>query len=99
MTVMPSGQPNMGPQLAQWFAFGVLVSIFAAYAAGSAVGPGGSPMEVLRFAGCMAFACYAVGAIPASIWYRKSWATTLRTVFDGLLYGLATGGVFAWLWP
>lgn len=99
MTVLPSGQPNMGPQLGQWFLFGALVSLVAAYIAGRALSAGAESGEVVRFAGTTAFLCYSMAYIPASIWYRKSWATTFRNMLDGLVYGLATGGVFAWLWP
>jgi hypothetical protein len=99
MTVLPNGQWAMGAQLTQWFLFSALVSVFAAYIAGRAVAPGGSYLEVFRFAGCTAFAGYALGAIPASIWYKKNWGTTLKSTFDGLVYGLLTGGTFGWLWP
>ena len=40
MTVMRSGPPAMGAQLAQWFVYCVVVGIFAAYIAGRALGPG-----------------------------------------------------------
>ncbi len=99
MTVLPNGQWAMGSQLTQWFFFSALVSVFAAYIAGRAFHPGDTYLDVFRFAGCTAFVSYALGAIPPSIWYKKSWATTLRTVFDGLVYGLLTGGTFGWLWP
>ncbi len=99
MTVLPNGQWAMGAQLTQWFFFSALVSVFAAYIAGRAVGPGAHYLEVFRFAGCTAFASYALGTIPASIWYKKNWGTTLKSTFDGLVYGLLTGGTFGWLWP
>jgi hypothetical protein len=34
-----------------------------------------------------------------SIWYSQSWSTTLKSMFDGLVYALLTAGVFGWLWP
>ena len=34
-----------------------------------------------------------------SIWYRRSWVTTLKSMIDGLLYALLTAGTFGWLWP
>jgi len=34
-----------------------------------------------------------------SIWYRRSWSTTLKATLDGVIYGLLTGGAFGWLWP
>ena len=37
--------------------------------------------------------------IPDSIWYKRSWSTTWKSMFDALVYGLFTGGVFGWLWP
>ena len=45
------------------------------------------------------FVAYGFGCIPDSIWYKRNWGTTWRAVFDALLYGLFTGGVFGWLWP
>jgi hypothetical protein len=34
-----------------------------------------------------------------SIWYRRSWATTLKSMFDSVIFGLVTGAAFAYLWP
>ena len=99
ITVLPNGNPGMGAQLGQWFLFSVLVSIVAAYIAGRALPAGAEYLDVHRFAGTTAFACYSMAYIPASIWYRKNWGTTLRNMLDGLIYGLFTGGMFGWLWP
>jgi hypothetical protein len=99
MTIMPSGHWNMGPQLAQWFIFSVVVSLFAAYLTSRAV-PAGSPyLEVSRFASTVAFVGYVLGQWPQTIWYRRSVVTTLKGTFDGLIYGFITGGFFGWLWP
>ena len=99
MTVFPTGQWSMGPQLAQWFVFIVVVSIFAAYVAGRTLAPATPYITVFRIAGTVTFASYALGAVPTSIWYKRKWSTTFKTLFDGLLYGLLTGGAFGWLWP
>jgi hypothetical protein len=98
-TVMPSGAWGMGSQLAQWFVYSVLVSALAAYVAGRAVGPGADYLSVFRFAGTTAFAAYSMSLPQTSIWYKRSWSTTLKTMFDGLIYGALTAGVFGWLWP
>ena len=34
-----------------------------------------------------------------AIWLNHSWSSTLKSAFDGLLYGLATGTIFALLGP
>jgi hypothetical protein len=98
-TFFPLGQWSMGPLLFQWFLFSVLISIFAAYVAGRTLASGTAYIEVMRIAGTVAFAGYSLAYIPASIWYRRKWSTTFKNLFDGLVYGLLTGGTFGWLWP
>jgi hypothetical protein len=99
MTVMPGGQWFMGSALVQWFLYSVAVSLTAAYVAGRALPVGADYLDVFRFAGTTAFACYAMALPQASIWFKKNWAATLRSMFDGLIYGALTAGVFGWLWP
>lgn len=99
MTVFPNEAWSMGPRLMQWFLFGVLVSVFAAYVAGRTLAPGAEYLTVFRIAGTVAFAGYSLAYLPMSIWYSRKWSTTLKNVFDGLIYGLLTGGTFGWLWP
>ncbi len=99
LTVIRSGPPSMGPSLAQWFLYCVVVGIFAAYIAGRALGAGAPYLAVFRFAGCTAFVGYALALWQNSIWYKRKWSTTAKSTFDGLLYGLLTGGTFGWLWP
>ncbi len=99
LTVFPPGGFNMGMNLAMWFLYCVVVSMFAAYVTGRAVGVGASYMTVFRFAGVTAFACYAMALWQNTIWYRKSVSATIKNNFDGLVYALVTAGTFGWLWP
>lgn len=99
MTVTPGGQWSMGPALAQWFVYCVIVSLIGAYVAGRALGPGADYLDVFRFAGTTTFACYAMALPQSSIWYKRNWTTTLKVMFDGLVYGSLTAGTFGWLWP
>lgn len=99
MTVWKPGPPSMGKELAMWFGFCLLVSLFAAYLAGRALAPGAPYLEVFRFAGTTAFGVYALGELVNSIWYKRQWGSTARNVIDGLIYALVTAGVFGWLWP
>lgn len=99
MTVLPAGPMSMGPSLIQWFLFSLVVNLFAAYIASRALGPGAPYLDVFRFAGTTAFLGYSMGFVPQSIWYRRSWATTIKSMIDGLLYGLLTAGTLGWLWP
>ncbi|MFN2317324.1 MAG: hypothetical protein ABR551_14440 [Gemmatimonadales bacterium] len=98
-TVMPNGPFAMGAQLGQWFLFSVLVSVFAGYIASRTLPVGTDYLTVFRITGTVAFAGYALGDMPQSIWYKRGWGATFRSMFDGLLYALVTAGVFGWRWP
>jgi hypothetical protein len=99
MTVMPSGPPAMGKPLVFWFVYCVVVGIFAAYITGRAAEPGDDYLSVFRFAGTTAFIGYTLAIWQNAIWYKRSLGATLKTTFDGLIYGLLTAGTFGWLWP
>ena len=99
VTVMPSQMPSMGAPLALWFVYCVVASVFAAYVAGRALGPSAPYLAVFRFAGTVAFVGYSLALWQNSIWFKRSWVTTAKSTFDGLVYALLTAGVFGWLWP
>lgn len=99
ITVYPAGPMTMGSSLISWFIYSLVVGVFAAYIAGNALAPGAHYLAVFRFAGCTAFASYSLALLHDSIWYKRNWTTTLKYLFDGLVYALFTGGVFGWLWP
>ena len=99
MTVLPSGRVGMGPQLGMWFVYSLAVGVLAAYIAGRALGAGAPYLHVFRFAGCTAFIAYGAAHWPTSIWYGRSWGTTIRNTIDALVYGTLTAGTFGWLWP
>jgi hypothetical protein len=99
MTVSPGGAYSMAKPLTLWFLYSIGVSIFAAYIAGRALGPGAHYLQVFRFAGATAFLGYSMALLQNSIWWRKNWGATIRSAIDGLVYGLLTAGTFGWLWP
>lgn len=98
LTVLPDGMPSMGKNLTLWFLYCIAVGVFAAYLTGRVLPPGAASAENFRFASCTAFIGYALALWQNSIWYKRAWTTTLKQNLDGLIYGLATGGVFVWLW-
>ena len=99
LTVLERGPIKMGASLLQWFLYCILVGVIAAYVTGRAVAPGGDYLEVFRFAGCTAFTGYAIALLQGSIWTKRKWSSTLKSMFDGLVYSLLTAGTFGWLWP
>ena len=99
MTVIPSGPPAMGKSLVQWFIYCAVIGLFAAYLAGRALGPEANYLAVFRFVGTVAFGAYSLALIQNSIWYKRNWSATLKSVFDGFIYATVTAGIFGWLWP
>lgn len=99
LTVLDNKAFNMGKNLALWFLYCVVVSIFAAYITSRALTPGADYLAVFRFAGATAFIGYTLALWQNSIWYKRSVKTNLKNTFDGLIYALLTAGTFGWLWP
>jgi len=99
VTVMPNGRMSMAGSMSMWFAYTLVVSLFAAYVAGRALPPTAPYLSVFRFAGAVAFSAYALALWQMSIWYRRAWSLTIKSTIDGLLYALVTAGTMGWLWP
>lgn len=98
MTVMPNGPFSMGKPLAQWFVFCLVVSFFAAYVASRTLAHGAPYMHVFQLVSVTAFMGYSLALWPMSIWYQRSWTTTIKSTVDGAAYALLSAGVFGWLW-
>jgi hypothetical protein len=99
MVVRRPGSMGMGTALVTWLLYALVVSIFAAYITGRALGPGAEYLSVFRFAGTTAFVAYAVGGWQESIWFGRPWRVTLKNTLDGVFYAAVTAGSFGWLWP
>lgn len=99
LTVVPNGPVSMGKNLVLWFVYSVVVSFFSAYIAGRALSADSTYLEVFRFVGTTTFVGYALALAQISIWYARSWSTTIKSMVDGLVYALVTAGTFGWLWP
>ncbi len=99
MTVLKGSQSSMAGNLIQWFLYCVLVGIFTGYVTGLALGPGAEYIMVFRIAGTIALAGFSLALLQNSIWYKRNWIATLKSMFDGLIYALVTAGTMGWLWP
>src|SRR6476660_6923965 len=99
VTVLPNGPWSMGRNLGLWFVYLVVISINAAYIASRALPPNPENAEIVRFVGATSFIGYSAALWQMSIWYRRSWSTTIKATIDGLIYALIAAGIFCWLWP
>ncbi len=99
VVVLANGMPKMGKLLGLWFGYGLLLSLFCAYIAAHSLPSGAHYLAVFRVVGAVAFVGYGLPNLVDSIWKGYPWSTSLKHLFDGLLYALVTAGTFGWLWP
>lgn len=90
---------SMGRSLGQWFVLSLFVSACAAYLAGMVLGPGADAKTIFRITSTAALLGYGLSHLQDSIWKGVGWGISVKFVFDGVLYALSTGAVFAWMWP
>jgi hypothetical protein len=99
VTLAPGSAPSMGPSLGMWFLYCLIVSVCLGLMTWYIVGPGQPFSYVFHIVGMIAFLTYG-GALPQmAIWYRRSWMTTVKSLFDSAIYGAVTGAAFGSLWP
>jgi len=99
LTIRPSGVPQMGKFLGQWFVYCIVISFFVAYLTSRTRTPGAEYLEVFRVAGTAAFLAYGGAQAQQSIWGGQTWVVTTKHVIDSLIYGVVTAATFGWLWP
>ena len=90
---------SMRKVLLEWFAYALAAGLLTAYLTARTHDPGAEPGEVAHFAGMTAFVGHSLALWQRSIWYQTKWSRTVRSTFDGLVYGVLTGLTFGWLWP
>jgi hypothetical protein len=98
-TVLPNGPTPMAKSLIYWFLYSCVVNIFAGYVASRALHGDTEYLQVFRYVGTVSFVGYSLALWQMSIWYSRSWGTTIKATVDGLIYALLTAGTFGWLWP
>ncbi len=99
LTVLPNGMFAMGKSLALWFVYLLVVSCLTGYVACHAIPEWLGYKKVVQLVGVTSFLGYTAALWQMSIWYRRSWGTTVRVTVDGLLYAGLTALTFGWLWP
>ncbi|HEY5079151.1 MAG TPA: hypothetical protein VII43_04865 [Opitutaceae bacterium] len=99
LTVMPNGAMNMGKSLALWFLYLLGVSSLTGYVALHAFHGWVGYRNMIPIIGVTSFLGYSAALWQMSIWYRRSFVSTIKATVDGLLYAGITAATFAWLWP
>ena len=98
-TVAPNGPFDMGKSLVLWFLYLLVVGFFTAFVSRHALSYPATHRQICGFAGITAALAYSGALWQMSIWYRRSWCTTIKFAIDGVIYAGITAATFAWLWP
>lgn len=98
MATFMSGEMAIGKSMVLWFLYLLVISYFAAYVGAHAGAFGPFAIHSRRIIGITAFLGYGGALCQQSIWYKRSWCTTIRSLIDSAIYGAVTAVAFAWLW-
>lgn len=93
------GEMNMGVNMLLTLLFFVVTSAVIAYL-GWAVMPAGTAFaKVFQVIGTAAVLAYCFASFPNDVWFQTKRRAMVMNLIDGIIYGLITGAIFAWLWP
>jgi hypothetical protein len=98
-TVFPNGMMGIGRNLVLWFLYLLVVNFFTGFVACHAIPFWLGHRSVFHIVGATSFLGYTAALWQLSIWYRRSWVTTIKATVDGLIYAAVTAATFGWLWP
>jgi hypothetical protein len=99
-TLGPSGVPNMGKYLGQWFLWSLAVAAVAAYLAARVYGLDHAHARgAAKLVGAISFIAHGFGTVSESIWMMRSWSASAKYLLDAALYAVGSALMFLWLWP
>lgn len=93
------GKPNMGRNMLLSMLVYLAIGVFVAYLTGLSRAPGADGMAVMQVAGTAAFGFYFFGSLCGGIWFGQPLRAFITNGADALVFGVATGAIFMWLWP
>jgi len=90
---------TMADKMIGTFVVYLVATTLIAYLARIAL-PGAAPFaKVFQIAATAGVLAYCFAHLPSAIWWGSYRRTIIANIADGILYGVITGAIFAWLWP
>jgi hypothetical protein len=101
LNIATGDSASLARPLILWFVYALVVSALAGHLAFAATrgDPAADERLIFHTVALSAFLAYAAGLWQQVIWFRKPLVPTLKSTVDGVLYALATGGIFCYFWP
>lgn len=90
---------NMGRNMALTFLFYLVSSTVIAYLAWAALPHGATFAKVFQVVGTAAILAYCFAGFPGDLWFQEKRRAMVMNLIDGVIFGLITAAIFAWLWP
>jgi len=99
-TLGPTGAPNIGKNLGQWFLWSLVVAIVAACLASRLIAwDHARAPAAAKLVGAVTFIAHGFGTVTESIWAMRPWSSSVKYLLDAALYAIGSGLIFLWLWP
>lgn len=90
---------SMGKPMILSFLVYLAVSFLIAYLGSMTLPAGTEFMKVMQVLGTAGVLAYCFAHLPPGIWFQEYPRAMVCKVIDGIFYGLATGAIFAAMWP
>lgn len=94
--VIWNNPPNMAKAILQTLTAFMVIAFVIGYLASLALQPGAEFMKVFQFVTSAGLLAYVSAHFPFVFWFRRKMA---MEIVDGVVFAIATGLVFASLWP
>jgi len=94
------GKINMVANMLWTLVVFLVVSVFIAYLGWAALPHARDSFQhVFQVLGTAGILAYCFASFPGDIWFQKPKRAMVTNFIDGVVFGLITGAMFAWLWP
>lgn len=90
---------GMAKPMIYGFLFMIFICVLIGYLGYVALPRGTEFMQVFRVLGTAGVLAHCCGGVIGNMWFQESKRAMVLNFIDGVVYGLITGAVFAWLWP
>ena len=95
----PCSVQRWDPRWASGSVLTLVIAFLVGYVAALTIAPGADHMSVFRVVSSIAFLAYAGSRAQEAIWRAVPWSAVIKTIIDGLVFALVTGGLFALMRP
>jgi hypothetical protein len=96
MLILWKHPPNMAAAIGKTIAFFMLAAFVIGYLASLGIAAGASFSRVIQFVTTAGLLAHCAGKFPHVFWFPRR---VMMELIDGVAYALATGLIFALLWP